>query len=250
MMPKKITFMPVSELASDVTPTPSSRSIPDWYKKQSKFVSGNVGKLTNGGYDSTVKKCPAISDTLTAGYTLYTPVDIYLNTTGERIIWQESISSRFLGESSSKDTVLGRVPIVGMHSKEQVSEYEFDRELYMSEIFRIHPQWVVITEPGYSTLFISPMNRDNSPLEAIPGVIDTDTYASNGALSFLVKKGFDGVIKQGTPILQVIPFKREEYEMEILEKPDTKRLEEQSASIRSVFINGYRIKKWVKKIYK
>ena len=48
-------------------------------------------------------------------------------------------------------------------------------------------------------------------LKAIPGVIDTDTYPSDGFLSFFVPKNFKGIIKQGTPFIQVIPIKREKF---------------------------------------
>ena len=65
-------------------------------------------------------------------------------------------------------------------------------------------------------LIIQPQNADDSPLMAISGIIDTDKFIVNGHFSFIVKRGFSGIIKQGTPLVQVIPFKRENWTSSII----------------------------------
>ena len=36
--------------------------------------------------------------------------------------------------------------------------------------------WTIITPPGWSCLFVSPLNRPNGLFEVIAGIVDTDTY--------------------------------------------------------------------------
>jgi hypothetical protein len=59
-----------------------------------------------------------------------------------------------------------------------------------------------------------------------------------------------GLIPAGTPIAQVIPFKRENYKMEISnEEADIGAIEKATKRLKSVFVNGYKDKFWVKKEY-
>ena len=109
---------------------------------------------------------------------------------------------------------------------------------------------MVQTDEGYSTLFTSPMHQGPSPLKAIDAVVDTDNYFTDGHLSFLVKKNFKGTLKQGTPMSQIFPFKREEWTMELVNNFPPKKIEEQRNKVRSTFQNGYRLKFWQKKTFK
>jgi hypothetical protein len=86
------------------------------------------------------------------------------------------------------------------------------------------------------------MHIDESPISAFPGVVDTDSFVTDGHFSFLVKKDFKGVIKRGTPLVQLIPFKREPWQMEVSSAEKAKAIMlKQSLMLRSVFANAYKI---------
>jgi hypothetical protein len=112
------------------------------------------------------------------------------------------------------------------------------------------PFWSVKTPPGYSAIFTHPIHKDPVPFLAIGGLVDTDDFITDGHLSFLIQKDFVGVIKQGTPLVQVIPFLREDWEMETVEPQQaSKEVQTQRLNLRSTFVNGYRnkmrkIKEW------
>jgi hypothetical protein len=113
------------------------------------------------------------------------------------------------------------------------------------------PFWSAKTDPGYSAIFTNPFHRDLSPFFAISGFVDTDNFISDGHFSFLVKKNFKGVIKQGTPIVQIIPVQREDWYMEMVDpKTSNEEVFNQRLSLRSVFRNAYKEKMRVKKEYK
>ena len=218
-------------------PVPATKEVPDWYRKQPSYLNNDPG-IFNGQMRLTVKKCQAVFDSMSAGYILRMPTDLYVDTTEGKLDFQ------LPGESLAYQARL-----LSMHTTEQVSEMPID-EIYAKHILRIHPTWLVSTPKGYSSLFTQPMHQEPSPIFAVPAIIDTDVFLSDGHLSFFVKKDFKGIIKQGTPLIQVIPFKRDDWEMEVDPRHDAKIIEEQRLSVRSTFQNGYKMKYWVKKVFK
>jgi hypothetical protein len=120
-----------------------------------------------------------------------------------------------------------------------------------SDLLRFNPLWSLSTPSGYSTMFINPPFKDSLPIEAVSALIDTDKYISNGHLSFFVKSGFVGVIPQGTPLIQAIPFRREPWGSEFVDgQTASEKIDNQFFKIRSTFTNGYKNKMRTKKEYK
>lgn len=231
-----ITFIPKHEYVSAYAPKPEpmSKNFPTWWRKQDPYVNG-VKEVYNGQYNETVKKCPGILDLLVSGYLLKTPCDINIDTTGEEIIFQVHEQHK---------------ASISMHNRQQVGEWNFDKEYFMDDVFRIHPMWVVGTQKGYSTLFIHPSFHDDLPFRIVPAVVDTDMYIADGPFSLIIKRGFKGVIEKGTPLIQCIPFKREEFEMNILDEPDLKALNLIPYKLRSKFGGAYKKYMWEKKVFK
>jgi hypothetical protein len=76
--------------------------------------------------------------------------------------------------------------------------------------------WVVETAPGYSCLFTSPLNHLETRFKLLDGVVETDTYYNSVNFPF-VWTGGDGdfFIPKGTPLVQVIPYRRETFSLEV-----------------------------------
>ena len=238
-----IRFYPFSEVSQEFAPLPQPgiKFIPDWYKAQ----PGNKGDSEMipaiGVAASTVKRCMPIFDAITAGYIIVAPCDIHLDATNpEKLEWSIPAQLQSL-----------KADMFAFHSPEQYENYPVDPDQYHKQIFRILPTWAVGTDEGYSTLYTNPYHSDASPLWAFTAIVDTDKFVTDGHLSFLVKKGFKGTIKQGTPIAQLIPFKREAWTSEAVD-PDEARsfFDKQRFNLRSTFINGYKNKFRSKKEYK
>ena len=235
----KIEFLPANGSLLNIAPNPEPAimAMPEWWRKQQSFLNGN-NIVLNGSYQSTVKKCQAIFDGITTGYILRCPIDILVKKNGDSF-------SIEVPNSFEKDAPW----IISGHARDQVSDMPINKDIYYADILRIHPLWVAQTPKGYSTLFMQPILREYTPIMAIPAVIDTDKFPSDGHLSFFLDKNFEGIIKQGTPIAQIFPFKREEWTHSIEEyKPGY--IENKRQIVRSTFTNGYRLKFWTKKEYK
>jgi hypothetical protein len=235
----KISFYPFSDKTVNFAPepTPASRAVPDWYKKQPGTINEEAF-IPQGVSSSTIKRCMPIFDVMTAGYLISFPCDIYIDATNpEKLSWSLPQSMKIFGGD-----------MLATHAFDQYSQYPIDYSKYHKQLFRIMPFWAVKTPKGYSSLFLPPLHQDSVPFMPIGGLIDTDEFISDGHLSMLIEKDFKGVIKQGTPFIQVIPFKREPWEMEIIEPQESNKiLQKQRLKVRSTFVNGYRNKMRSKK---
>ena len=234
----KIKFILIDKDLSQACPAPVSASskIPDWWKKQLSYFK-NDKNIINGSQLLTIKKCAAIFDSMSIGYYLLAPSDISIDATGEVVKIEIPAGIAHMVKE-----------FISRHSNEQIDNYPID-DSYHKDVIRIHPQWVVKTKRGFSCLFINPMNYSNNSILAIPGVIDTDSYLSDGFLSFFIKKGFKGIIPQGTPLIQVIPFKRQNWIHSIL-LDGSDIIKKQRLAIRSTYQNGYKNKFWFRKNFK
>ena len=154
----------------------------------------NDPSISNGQMKLTAKKCQAFFDAMSAGYLLRMPMDLYIDTTDGKQEFELPLDCRAYQSR-----------LMATHTNEQVSHMKWDEQVYIRHILRIHPTWLVRTPKGYSSFFTQPIHQDPSPILAVSAIIDTDNFLSDGHLSFLVKKGFKGVIKQGTPLCQVVP---------------------------------------------
>jgi hypothetical protein len=70
---------------------------------------------------------------------------------------------------------------------------------------------------GYSALFTHPLNRFDLPFFTASGIVDADYGMGGGGVSFCIDKNFEGVIPAGTPIVQIFPFKRDDWKSEYLQ---------------------------------
>lgn len=238
---KKIKFYPFSEATAIFAPVPvpAGKMLPDWYRKKPGTHDLDSG-LINGYATSTIKRCMPIFDAISSGYLILAPCDIYIDATNpDRITY--SIPAELTEFKSD---------MFATHGKEQYDGYPINTNKYHSDLLRILPFWSVKTPKGTSSMVMQPLHHEKSPLFAFAGIIDTDKFISDGHFSFLVEKDFKGVIKQGTPLVQVVPFKREAWTMSIV-KPEIskKELNTQRLTLRASFVNGYKNKFRSKKDY-
>jgi hypothetical protein len=230
---KKIKFYPFNDNASrDIdSPLPASRYIPEWYRKQPGSINDDAS-IVSGTLTSTVKRCMPIFDAMTIGYMFVAPCDIFIDATDPEKLVKSVPAAIKMGYSS--DTF-------ATHAPEQYSHFPIDSSIYHKELLRINTFWSAGTERGTSSIIMQPIHQDVSSLMAITGLVDTDKMITDGHFSFLVKKGFKGVIKQGTPLAQIIPFERSVWQSEVVDQEVAKQvLQAQRFKLRRVFGNAYK----------
>jgi hypothetical protein len=118
----------------------------------------------------------------------------------------------------------------------------------------MYPKWTnpysIKTTKGYSTLFTQPFHRE-SVFTIMPGIVDTDIYTAPVNFPFVLNDlTFEGIIPAGTPIAQVIPFKRDAFKMKIGNKKDLQDALRIQSFIPLKFFNKYKSMFWHRKEYK
>lgn len=185
-------------------PKPTSKSMPEWFRQADRFAKNDhTGEYYIGpdkGKIPTFKACPALFDGFVSGYTLHTPCDIefFINENG-------NISSK-IEDKKYKDFVSSRPPMpqfIHPHG-------------YYKHHFAWFPDWAIKLPKGYSAIYLSPMNRYDLPFITVEGIIDNDSVDLLGLMPFFIQDNFTGILPAGTPYAQIIPFKRENWESEII----------------------------------
>ena len=76
---------------------------------------------------------------------------------------------------------------------------------------------------------------------SLPGIVDTDTYTAPVNFPFVLNDWkFEGIIPAGTPMAQVIPFKRESWQMSIGKNEELIEQNKVTTKLRSKFFDSYK----------
>ena len=218
----KITFTDTIGIPEEFAPKPATASVPDWYKNLESYLGGEKKPSGNGGTTGTIKRCMPVFDAIINGYILYTYTDVWVSQKDE-MPWYEWPS-------------FGPIQF---HPVEQAPTHPNRNGHQTSYPKWINP-WAIQTPPGYSTLFVQPFHRE-SIFTILPGVVDTDQY--NAAVNFpfvLNDIKCEGLIPAGTPMAQVIPFKRESWEMNIGSQEELESQKKTAVKLSTRFFDSYK----------
>ena len=215
-MSKIIKFIPDPENQEDLiyveTPKPSSKFIPDWWKKQE--LETNV----DDPFDNlSFKACVPFLDSLTTGYMAYTNQDIIVSLQDGKPFLQWQTTPVPLTYRSVRQNL----PIpAGHHDHHFAWRISFGFQL----------------PKGYSLIITHPFNRFDLPFTTVSGIVD-EGIPWSGNFTFWIKENFTGIIPKGTPIAQMIPFKSENWKSERAEylMEHAKKIQHEKITI----ISGY-----------
>jgi len=221
------------ESAVEVYPniiTPAKKHIPNWYKKIPKTKDNEFFNVEEG-FKITVKNCMPLLDSFLTGYIITLPQDLYVtNKDGNPYIsWN---FAKFPPTWRKEIANINLVPY-GHYPTEYIWNFG-----------------VANTVPiGYSLLITHPLNRHDLPFTTLTGIIDGGfIMPPEGNIPFYIKKDFEGLIPQGTPIAQLIPFFQENWKSK-----KTKNLVKKSSlqleQSRSILIGWYKKTFWKQKKY-
>jgi hypothetical protein len=229
-MSKEIIFTNIFDI-DFFPPKPAVKEVPDWYKNTPEYL-GKEGRIVDEFNETvhTIKKCMPVFDAMTSGYIIYTQVDVDVSQ-------KDGIPYYHWSDQSAIDFhPIGQAPL---HPVKSEAPY---------------PKWMnpyaIATPPGYSTLFTAPMHRE-SVFTILEGIVDTDQYKAPVNIPFVLKDNkWKGIIPAGTPMAQVIPFKRESWEHRI--GSDKERFEQERIlrKLKTLFFNSYKRQFWSSKQYK
>ena len=120
---------------------------------------------------------------------------------------------------------------------------------YNPQVFKFLNKWRIITPKGYSSLIVQPFGYRQTGIQAIPAVIDTDRNNLEILPPVWFTNDFEGILEKGTPIVQVIPFKRSDWKAEYSYLKDGEYQKLEDKNFGSTIVNHYMKNIWSKKTY-
>lgn len=247
MLYNKIEFLATIDYSEQVKdnkkllPEPIKFNVPDWYKNLKHTINLK-----------TVKGCMPFLDTLTTGYVLKLPIDYHVN---HNFIDKEERKTDFKSSISESPfrSYLQNVNVNNKfepHPEHQVKDSPQVKKNLNLPIHKFVNPWVIKTPPGYSCLFLPPMNNTDDRFSILPGIVDTDVFENEINFPFILNGDkypiLETTIKLGTPYAQVIPFKRDEWKMKI-DFIKNKTFIKNKVNFFEKIIDNYKNKIWKKK---
>lgn len=231
-MSKEIIFTELFSVSKEYFPVPASKNLPEWYKKTDSYIGSKSFKPFDGNGNQTIKKCMPVFDALLSGYIIKTYVDVYVTLTEDNVSYFNW-------------------PMYNPISFHPIDQAPLHPGMNTRPFPKWNNPWSIKTPPGYSCLFIDPMHNPNGIFTIMAGVVDTDSYINPVNFPFTLNSpNFEGIIPAGTPICQVIPFKRDSFNMKIGGEKNIKDINRLNNTFRNKWLNNYKLKFWTKKEYK
>ena len=220
----------------EYSPKLASALVPEWYKKVDSYINGEKKPTGEGSSAATVKRCMPVFDAIVGGYIILSAADVFVSQKET----EDGTKQPYYEWSS--------YGLIQFHPIEQMPEHPA-RNGHMAYPKWINP-WAIKTPEGYSSLFVQPMHRE-SPFTILPGIVDTDTYTAAVNFPFVLNDiNFEGLIPAGTPIAQVIPIKREDWEMSIGTQEEFMEQQQVTNRLQTKFFDRYKSMFRQPKVYK
>jgi hypothetical protein len=216
-------------------PKPAIKYLPEWFRilppenKDIKDSSFNIPQMT-------AKKCFPMIDAMSLGFTIPLGGDLQVT----------------VDDDLTKITAHNPpgMKLAEFHQVSQVGGPTGPK--FPMDPIKFLNYWVIKTAPGWSTLFIPPINHYDMPFTCLGGLVDTDNYPKEVNFPAIWNKpGFNGVLPAGTPLVTAIPIKRNSFKNK---KPKIRKMTEsefkkievigkQQKTRMHVYTNELRVKK-------
>jgi hypothetical protein len=214
-------------------PIPSSSILPDWFKRLEPEISDGNNKGV------TAKRCRGLYDIMASGYMVLWPFDA-------------KISKDDNGRLMIYKARTGHAEEFHPHPHFQVEGYpDMRMENQTVGIQKLTTPYRIKTPEGTSILVKQPAYRPELRTEVMEGIIDSDSYYGDFNILFIIKEintSRSVIIKAGTPLAQVIPFVRGDWQMK------TDKVDEDKAhlfeSLATNIDRFYQKEMWNRKVFK
>ena len=193
---------------------PANKAIPQWYRD----LDMRHGQSQHDRGQATIKHCMPVQDMLTTGYIIFNTYDV-------------EITPFRSGQFTDYRVNCPGSNYVSGHEHAQCPVKTTGRDQHY---FKIKQPWTVTTPPGYSCLFLQPFYHFEDRYTLMPSIVDTDSYDLPVEIPGWANTAAEFTIDSGAPLMQVIPFKRDSWTMQI------QHTEPKRSLINFILTGGYR----------
>ena len=221
-------FLGMSEI-EEIKPVPSNKFIPQWWKDMPFDL--NMDKEKHRFDTGMVKQCPAFPDFFSSGYILpmWADTTIYFDKETGEYEWKcGSIASPF------------KIGVFEQYKFINQTDYKYKGH-DAGIIFQFHNPWDIKLAEGYSVFQLPLFYHPTNNYAVLPG-----TYDGYNANTDKLEVAYFGdkeeiFIKKGTPLVQYIPYKKENFNLVVRDQneDDLKSLHKSSIKRAITFKNWY-----------
>lgn len=191
---------------------PAKDCLPEWYSK----LHAKEDDIP------TIAGCWPVRDIVTAGYIIKNVHEQELIAETDLSTGEENIDRVFpverIGQFMEIQNKMTDPQSFHTHSQCPVT-IDGKKKSYV----KISLPWKIKTPAGYSCLFVQPFWHFEQEFVIMPGIIDTDEFDLNQLNFPCYLKDPVKLLKPGEPLVQVIPFKREEWQHSLKFEEPTQR---------------------------
>ena len=179
-------------------PRAASKNLPEWFKNLSPTCEGEEDLRDSFGEKTmSAKKCLPMLDAMSLGYMIPLAADLHIRSNHDN--------------TQIQITNPPGLKLCEFHSASQLGG---PHKLGMphGDALKFINQWVIKTAPGWSTLFVAPINHFNEAFTCLSGLVDTDVYPKHVNFPAILNHyDLDLHIPAGTPLVTAIPIKRNSF---------------------------------------
>ena len=230
MTTHKIKFAPINKdhVLTDATkPRKAKHFIPTWFRSMPHYIEDAVDStILSKSKFSTVRRCPSFHEVFNTGFVLVSPCDMFLKI---------KKNGEFYWETPDE------IYKIDTHNDYQFTNYYPDRSI--KGVFKLIYPYMAITPKGYGCIQL-PMLYHNNPDFYVPyGYLETDIYHElNQQIIVTSNNAEKGIlIKQGTPLNYLIPYKKDKWDIEYLDYAESseKKFTNTQFHLKGKFSGGF-----------
>lgn len=188
-------------------PRPAKKFVPKWYKDMEleRKCPKKLDPETEIIEDvPTIKQCMPVRDYLTTGYIIPAWADILI---------RKDSKNKYHSQSRIEDVGQHYSMGCSWHGIEQFKGSPLEGLSDGEKCLKLLNPWTIKTPKGYSTFFTSPFYTE-SDITILPAIVDTDKHRVPVNFPSVINTN-ECRIKRGEPLIQAIPFKRENWDSEV-----------------------------------
>jgi hypothetical protein len=162
-------------------------------------------------YSSKVsaKNCPAVIEYCKHGYVFRAWQDILIKTSadGESYEWSTPTNTNvFLSKHFEQNTNFNREVL---HFLKDSAYPHFYKQGSLKYLLQIPTRWCIKLPKDYGALFLPVWYDNEQRFSVVPGLLPSGTVEEINVVIQWHKLGCEEIIKAGTPLVRIIPFKME-----------------------------------------
>ena len=205
IIPADKKFEPLLDLYK---PLPANKFLPEWYKKMGRGDLLDSELADTAEENVTAKKCPAIQDMLTEGFILPMWGNFFFKSIYDE---EGNIVNQKWNISTAKAYGENADAMIGLHTYHQTKGWNVGRTID-GTLLKIACPWKFLVPKGYSLLYIDPFYHFRDDIRLLSGLVEADKWGLiTFPFEFINNDKF--MIEAGSPMVQVIPIKREKLEI-------------------------------------